>query len=160
MSSTPLPWAYGGIRHRRRVALMATMKILIWKLIYCKLGFMLKSHDMRSAVGTGHVSGLVDANRESHPSRHFSTVLEHYRAQAIIRIDAADDTAHVHPRSGGRMGDPSELYKPIHRWKQEMPTITGPLFQTQCPVTDQVQDLGTGSFIDDLVQVFIIHEGS
>eukprot|EP00959_Pyramimonas_sp_CCMP1952_P399778 8376684-Pyramimonas_sp.AAC.1 len=116
----PPDWAYGGIRSCRREALMMIIKILIWKCLHCKLGFMLKSYDMRNAFGTGHVLGLVQAQEERQPTIHFRRVLEHYRAQAIIRIDAADSTVHVHPTSGGRMGDSNEpelfmqaFYKPI-----------------------------------------------
>eukprot|EP00959_Pyramimonas_sp_CCMP1952_P319265 6680609-Pyramimonas_sp.AAC.1 len=116
------------------------MKIRVWKFLHCKLGRMLKSDYMRNACGTGHILRLVEAHRERHPSRHFSTALEHDRAQAIIRVDAADAPARARPRSGGRIGDSNEpelfmqaFYKPVSRRKQEMSNMTGPLLQSRRP---------------------------
>ena len=49
----PPAWAYGGIKGRRREALMMIPRIVCWKAIQAKQSIAVKSYDMRSAFHSG-----------------------------------------------------------------------------------------------------------
>ena len=122
---------------------------------------------MRNAFGTGHTEKLLGAQADRHPSRHFTRMLELHRTEAVIRFDAADKPICVRPTEGGRMGDSNEpelfmgtFYKPVERWHESLTEVTSPLFESICPITNTTQDLSRGGFIDDLIKIFIIPEGS
>ena len=51
-------WAHGGIRGRRREALMVLVRLLQWKLDNMETAYLVKSYDMRNAFATGNAEAL------------------------------------------------------------------------------------------------------
>eukprot|EP00959_Pyramimonas_sp_CCMP1952_P472577 9500270-Pyramimonas_sp.AAC.1 len=122
---------------------------------------------MRNAFGTGFTSKLIENSDWRCESRHFRQMLAMHREKAVIHVDAADRSICLRPASGGRMGDSNEpeffmgnFYGPVIRWKLQMKDLTGPLLQATCPITQKPQDLSLGAFIDDLIKIMIVPDGS
>eukprot|EP00959_Pyramimonas_sp_CCMP1952_P013172 278234-Pyramimonas_sp.AAC.1 len=94
---TPPPWAYGGIRARRREGLMTLTRIATFKLRSAHIPHLVKSYGMRNVFGTGDADRLLAAHRVRTDDPHFEDMPTQHRLRATMRIDANDDTIGLHP---------------------------------------------------------------
>ncbi|CAK0843916.1 unnamed protein product [Prorocentrum cordatum] len=164
---TPPPWAYGGIRARRREGLMTLTRITTFKLRSAHIPHLAKSYDMRNAFGTGDTDRLLAAHRVRTDDPHFEDMLTQHRLRATMRIDANDDTIGPHPCSGGRMGDSNEpelfmesFYPLIIDWDAELTAVIGDGLTCTDPITGNAHRIDMGAFIDDIARVIIVPDGT